>query len=77
MSLSSLFRPYVQSEPNAATAMERPHMNRLSRIVRLTFVSLRLRRRRKARASYLNTGHLNEHLRKDIGLKRSDFSAPD
>ncbi|MGB5216275.1 MAG: DUF1127 domain-containing protein [Anderseniella sp.] len=36
----------------------------------------RFRRRGVARTSYLNTGYLNDHVLKDIGLERSDLTKP-
>jgi uncharacterized protein YjiS (DUF1127 family) len=36
----------------------------------------RFRRKGKARTSYLNTGYLNDHVLKDIGLDRSDLTKP-
>ncbi|MEO9875715.1 MAG: hypothetical protein ABJM26_13840 [Anderseniella sp.] len=41
-----------------------------------TLLPGRFRRNGDTRASYLNTGYLNNHVLKDIGLERSDLTKP-
>lgn len=77
MSIPSLFRTHSQSEPDAATSARRPPANQSGKFAGLAFLAGRFRRERKKRSSYLNTGHLNDHVRKDIGLDRTDVSKPD
>lgn len=77
MSIPSLFRTYSRSKPDAATSARRPPASRSGRIAGLALLARRFRRNRKARASYLNTGHLNEHVRKDIGLEHTDLTPPE
>ncbi len=82
MSMPSLFQLHTQSETDtdtdtdAVTAGQRVRVNRSNKITGLAFLAWHFRRRRKTRSSYLNTGHLNAHVRRDIGVKRSDLTKP-
>ncbi len=76
MSIPSLFQSRTQRKTDAVTTSPDAPGNRSGRIAGLALLARHFRRRHKTRASYLNTGHLNDHVRKDIGLKRSDFTKP-
>lgn len=76
MSLPSLFQARTQSKTEAETKSPEAPASRSGRIAGLALLARHFWRRHKTRASYLNTGHLNDHVRKDIGLKRSDFAEP-
>lgn len=77
MSIPSLFQARIQSKTDAETPSPEASANRSGGIAGLALLARHFRRRHKTRASYLNTGHLNDHVRRDIGLKRSDFTKPD
>ena len=77
MSIPSLFRTHSRSKPDAATSARRPPANRSGKFTGLAFFAGRFWRENKKRSSYLNTDHLNDHVRKDIGLEYTDLTPPD
>ncbi|MEM7633675.1 MAG: hypothetical protein AAF299_03880 [Pseudomonadota bacterium] len=77
MSIPSLFPTRKPSEADAVTDGQKAHANRSGKSAGLARLVWRFRRKNKAGASFLNTGHLNDHVRRDIGLARSDLAKPE
>lgn len=77
MSIPSLFRTHTRSKPEAATSARRSPASTPGKFAGFGFFAGRFRRQRRKRSSYLNTGHLNDHVRKDIGLEHTDVTKPD
>ena len=76
MSISTLFRNRTRNEPVSVTTGQKVCAVLSSKSAEMALLAGRLRRKSSAGASYLDTGHLNDHVLKDIGLERSDLTKP-
>jgi uncharacterized protein YjiS (DUF1127 family) len=76
MSISTLFQDRIRSEPESVTRGPKTHTVLSGKSAEVTLLAGRFKRKDKARTSYLDTGHLNDHVLKDIGLERSDLTKP-
>lgn len=77
MSISTLFRNHTRNEPVSVTRGQKVRAVLSSKSAEMALLAGRLRRKSTARASYLDTGYLNDHVLKDIGLERSDLTKPE
>jgi hypothetical protein len=76
MSIPTLLRILTRKKPVAAPRSQKMTVVMSGKSAQLPLLPGRLRRRGVARTSYLNTGYLNDHVLKDIGLERSDLTKP-
>ena len=76
MSISTLFRYRSEKEHVSTNAgLQKPAI--LSRrSAEMALLAGFFRRRHGKSASVIDTGHLNDHVLKDIGLDRTDFTIP-
>lgn len=76
MSISTLFRSRTRNEPVSVTQDQKMPTGLSAKNAEMGQSAGRLQRKYKASASYLDTGRLNDHVLKDIGLERTDLTKP-
>ena len=76
MSIPTLLRILTRKEPVAVPRGQKMTVAMSSKSAQPALLPGRFRRKGEARTSYLNTGYLNDHVLKDIGLERSDLTKP-
>lgn len=76
MSISTLFRTRTRNEPVCVTNGQKMRAVLSAKSAEMALLAGRFRRKKNARASCLDTGYLNDHVLKDIGLERSDLAKP-
>ena len=76
MSISTLFRYRSTREHVSENTGQNMHATLTRRSAEMALLAGFFRRRHGKRISLINTGHLNDHMRKDIGLDRSDLTRP-
>jgi uncharacterized protein YjiS (DUF1127 family) len=76
MSIPTLLRILTRKQAVAVTCGQKMSVAKSSKSAGPALLPGRFRRKGEARTSYLNTGYLNDHVLKDIGLERSDLTKP-
>lgn len=76
MSMATLFRNRTRSDIVTLTHGWKVFAILSGKSAEMAQLAGRFRRKENAGANYLDTGHLNDHLLKDIGLERSDLTKP-
>jgi len=76
MSIPTLLQILTRKGPVAATRAQNKCNETSGKNPQPPLLPGRFRRKGDARTSYLNTGYLNNHVLKDIGLERSDLTKP-
>lgn len=76
MSIPTLLRILTRRDPVVASHGQEMRAGVSSKSAQQPLLPGRFRRKGDARTSYLNTGYLNNHVLKDIGLERSDLTKP-
>lgn len=76
MSIPTLLQILTMKEPVAVPRGQKMTAAKSSKSAQPALLPGRFRRKGEARTSYLNTGYLNDHVLKDIGLERSDLTKP-
>ena len=76
MSIPTLLRILTRREPVAVPHDQQVRVGMVSKSAKPALLPGRFRRKGDVRNSYLNTGYLNNHVLKDIGLERSDLTKP-
>jgi len=76
MSISTLFRYRSEREHVTTNAGQQMPATLSRRSAEMALFAGFFRRRHGKSASFIDTGHLNDHVLKDIGLDRTDFTIP-
>ncbi len=76
MSITTLFRYRSPREHVPTNAGQKMPAVLPIRSAEIPLLAVFFRRRPRKRTSVINTGHLNDHMLKDIGLDRSDLTKP-
>ena len=76
MSIPTLLRTLTRKEPVAVPRSQKARAGMSGRSAEPALLPGRFRRKTEVGTSYLNTGYLNHHVLKDIGLERSDLTKP-
>ncbi|MEO1159588.1 MAG: hypothetical protein AAFW74_03900 [Pseudomonadota bacterium] len=77
MSMATLFRNRTRKEPAFVTHGQKVREVLSNTSAEMALLAGRIRRKGNPGASYLDTGQLNDHVRRDIGLERSDLTKPE
>lgn len=76
MSIPTLLRILTRKGPVAGSGAQKKRDDTSGKNPQPPLLPGRFQRKSGARNSYLNTGYLNNHVLKDIGLERSDLTKP-
>lgn len=76
MSISTPFQSRTRNEPVSVTRGQKVRAVLSGKSSEMALLAGRFRRKNYASTNYLDTGHLNDHVLKDIGLERSDLTKP-
>lgn len=76
MSIPTLLKILTRKGPVAGPCARKKRDETSGKTAQPPLLPGRFQRKSVARNSYLNTGYLNNHVLRDIGLERSDLTKP-